>query len=163
MLYLKGRVGRFQITLLSLICLALLPRLLYLGNTFQSGDNAALAVNVIVNPGTGVVAGWLNANTEPEALIAVHDIGAVGYFTQRPLLDLAGLITPQVVPFIADEKRLLAFMAGRGAEYVVFFSDWSDAYHRMAQDPRLHAVYHSGYEWTRRQGMENMVVFKTEW
>ena len=109
------------------------------------------------------VAGWLNANTEPEALIAVHDIGAVGYFTQRPLLDLAGLITPQVVPFIADEKRLLAFMAERGAEYVVFFSDWSDAYHRMAQDPRLHAVYHSGYEWTRRQGMENMVVFKTEW
>lgn len=51
MLSLKGRVGRLQITLLSLICLALLSRLLYLGNTFQSGDNAALAVNVIVNPG----------------------------------------------------------------------------------------------------------------
>jgi hypothetical protein len=109
------------------------------------------------------VAHWLNANTEPDALIAVHDIGAVGYFTQRPLLDLAGLITPEVVPFIADETRLLAFMAERGADYVIFFPDWSDAYHRMVNDPRLHAVYDTGYEWTRRQGMKNMAIFETEW
>lgn len=109
------------------------------------------------------VAGWLNTNTEPDALIAVHDIGAVGYLTQRPLLDLAGLITPEVVPFIADETRLLAFMAQRGADYVVFFPDWSAPYRRMAQDPRLHPVYSSDYAWTRSQGMENMVVFKAEW
>ena len=109
------------------------------------------------------VAHWLNTNTEPDALIAVHDIGAVGYFTQRPLLDLAGLITPEVVPFIADETRLLAFMAERGADYVIFFPNWSDAYRRMADDPRLHAVYDTGYEWTRRQGMQNMVIFEAEW
>jgi len=44
-------MGRLRGTLLSLVCLALLVRLLYLGNTFQSGDNAALAVNILVNPG----------------------------------------------------------------------------------------------------------------
>jgi hypothetical protein len=109
------------------------------------------------------VARWLNANTAPDALIAVHDIGAVGYFTQRPLLDLAGLITPQVVPFIADDARLLEFMAGRGADYVVFFPDWSEPYRRMAADPRLRPVYRTGYAWTRSQGHENMVVFKAEW
>jgi hypothetical protein len=109
------------------------------------------------------VAHWLNANTEPDALIAVHDIGAVGYFAQRPLLDLAGLITPEVVPFIADEGRLLAFMAERGTDYVIFFPDWSDAYRRMASAPRLRAVFSSGYAWTRSQGHENMVVFEAEW
>ena len=109
------------------------------------------------------VAHWLNANTEPDALIAVHDIGAVGYFAQRPLLDLAGLITPEVVPFIADEGRLLAFMAERGTDYVIFFPDWSDAYRRMASDPQLHPVYSTGYVWTQNQGHENMVVFKAEW
>lgn len=51
MLSLKERLGRFQVTLLSLVCLALLSRLLYLGNTFQSGDNAALAATIIRNPG----------------------------------------------------------------------------------------------------------------
>jgi arabinofuranosyltransferase len=109
------------------------------------------------------VAHWLNANTEPDALIAVHDIGAVGYFIQRPLLDLAGLITPEVVPFIADETRLLTFMAEQGADYVIFFPDWSDAYRRMAGDPQLHPVYSTDYAWTRNQGRENMVVFETEW
>ena len=109
------------------------------------------------------VAQWLNANTEPDALIAVHDIGAVGYFTRRSLLDLAGLVTPEVVPYITDETRLLAFMAHQGADYVILFPDWSDAYRRMANDPRLHPVYSTDYAWTRSQGLENMVVFKAEW
>jgi hypothetical protein len=39
-------------------------------------------------------------------LIAAHDIGALGYFGQRNLLDLAGLISPEVIPFIRDEDRL---------------------------------------------------------
>jgi len=111
----------------------------------------------------GVVARWLNAHTEPDALIAVHDIGAVGYFTRRPLLDLAGLITPEIVPFIADETRLLDFMAEQGADYVIFFPDWSEPYRRMAADPRLTPVYRTDYAWTRCQGHENMAVFETRW
>jgi hypothetical protein len=111
----------------------------------------------------GAVAHWLEANTPSDALIAVHDIGAVGYLVDRPLLDLAGLITPEVVPFIADEGRLLAFMEKKGADYVVFFPDWSSAYARMSQDPRLHPVYRTGYAWTLRQGHANMVVYETRW
>jgi len=87
----------------------------------------------------------------------------VGYFTRRQLLDLAGLITPEVVPFIADETHLLAYMAKQGADYAIFFPDWSAAYRRMAGDPRLHQVYSTDYLWTQDQGHENMVVFKTDW
>jgi arabinofuranosyltransferase len=111
----------------------------------------------------GAVARWLEANTPSDALIAVHDIGAVGYLVDRPLLDLAGLITPEVVPFIADEVQLLAFMEEKGADYVVFFPDWSPAYARMSQDPRLHPIYRTGYAWTLRQGHANMVVYETRW
>jgi hypothetical protein len=106
------------------------------------------------------VAHWLEANTPSDALIAVHDIGAVGYLVNRPLLDLAGLISPEIVPFIADEVRLLAFMEEKGADYVVFFPDWSPAYARMSQDPRLHPIYRTGYAWTLGQGM---VVYETRW
>jgi hypothetical protein len=109
------------------------------------------------------VARWLEAHTPSDVLIAVHDIGAVGYLVDRPLLDLAGLITPEVVPFIADEVQLLAFMEEKGADYVVFFPDWSPAYTRMSQDPHLHPVYHTGYAWTLRQGHANMVVYETCW
>jgi hypothetical protein len=102
---------------------------------------------------------WLRDNTPPDALIAVHDIGAVGYLADRPLLDLAGLVTPQVIPFITDTEKLLAFMQERGASYVVFFPDWSEAYRRLAQNPCLRLVYSTGYAWTRQQGHENMAVY----
>jgi hypothetical protein len=103
---------------------------------------------------------WLEEHTSPDSLIAVHDIGAVGYFTPRPLLDLAGLVTPEVIPFIADETRLIEFMQERGAEYAVFFPDWSDAYQRMARDPRLEPVHATGFAWTLSQGRANMTVYR---
>jgi hypothetical protein len=106
------------------------------------------------------VSHWLEENTPPDSLIAVHDIGAVGYFTSRPLLDLAGLVTPEVIPFITDETRLIEFMQAQGASYVVFFPDWSDAYQRMAQDPRLERVFTTDFEWTQKQGHANMAVYR---
>ncbi|MGC8879527.1 MAG: hypothetical protein ACP5R2_09905 [Anaerolineae bacterium] len=106
------------------------------------------------------IARWLAANTPEDSLIAVHDIGAVGYFAGRRLLDLAGLITPEVIPIMDDEAALLHFIETRDGRYIVFFPDWSPAYRRMAQDARLESVFSSGYTWTRAQGRENMHVYR---
>ncbi|HKJ37402.1 MAG TPA: hypothetical protein VJ972_01385, partial [Anaerolineales bacterium] len=56
--------------------------------------------------------------------LGVHDIGAIGYFTQNPIIDLAGLITPDVVPFIRDETRLSEYLDGQDAQYLVTFPSW---------------------------------------
>jgi hypothetical protein len=40
-----------------------------------------------------VTARWLADNIAPDQLLAVHDIGAVGYYAPRPMLDLAGLVS----------------------------------------------------------------------
>ncbi|MBK9927153.1 MAG: hypothetical protein IPP66_17940 [Anaerolineales bacterium] len=67
---------------------------------------------------------WMNENLPSNAVVAVHDIGAIGYFTQNPLIDLAGLVTPDVVPFIRDEPRLAEYLNSTGAEYLVTFPSW---------------------------------------
>jgi len=67
---------------------------------------------------------WMNENLPSDALVAVHDIGAIGYFTKNPLIDLAGLITPDVVPFIRDEAQLTQHLNDMGAEYLVTFPSW---------------------------------------
>ncbi len=103
------------------------------------------------------VARWLAANTPPDALIATHDIGAIGYFSERPLLDMAGLITPEVIPFIRDESRLLAFVQEGGADYLVTFPSW---YPRMVQNPYLTPVYCTECPWTVAVGHDNMVVYR---
>jgi arabinofuranosyltransferase len=67
---------------------------------------------------------WLNRNLPENALIASHDIGAVGYFCNQELIDLAGLITPEVIPFMRDENQLGEYLDEQGVEYLVTFPDW---------------------------------------
>ena len=64
---------------------------------------------------------WVDANIPPEALIAAHDIGALGYFDRHGLIDLAGLVSPDVIPFLRDEARLADYLDQRGAEYFIAF------------------------------------------
>jgi hypothetical protein len=40
------------------------------------------------------MAGWLRANTPPDAVIAVHDVGLMRYLTGRTTVDMVGLTTP---------------------------------------------------------------------
>jgi arabinofuranosyltransferase len=103
---------------------------------------------------------WLNQNTSRDDRIAVHDIGAVGYWTDRPLLDLAGLITPEVIPFMTDAEQLKSWMLQRGAAYAVFFPDFSPTYTQLAADPGFEAVHCTNYPWTRATGHENMCVYR---
>jgi len=101
-----------------------------------------------------VTAQWLNENTEKDALIAVHDIGAIGYFSQRQLLDLAGLVSPEVIPFIRDETRLAEYLDQNNANYLVTFPGWYPA----LVDQRK-PVFQTDSEVTRKSGGENMAVY----
>ncbi len=43
---------------------------------------------------------WFEAHTPADAVIAAPDIGALGYFGRRRVVDLAGLVTPAMVPVL---------------------------------------------------------------
>jgi hypothetical protein len=43
---------------------------------------------------------WCDANTPAGAAIAMPDIGAFGYYANRPVVDLAGLVTPAITPLL---------------------------------------------------------------
>ena len=38
---------------------------------------------------------------------------------QNPIVDMAGLITPEVVPFIRDESRLADYLDSRALDYLI--------------------------------------------
>ena len=118
----------------------------------------AFAEDVCIIRGEMVkVALWLRANTPPGALVAAHDIGAIGYFANRPLLDLAGLVTPEVIPFIRDEERLLDYLVEQGADYVATFPSW---YPALVRDDRLVRVYQTDCLLTRDKGGDNVAVYR---
>lgn len=75
-------------------------------------------------------ADWIRQNTAEDSIIAAHDIGALGYFGERKIIDLAGLIQPEVIPIIRNEEKLIEYIATNQADYLVVFSDW---YSSLAQ------------------------------
>jgi len=69
-------------------------------------------------------ANWIQQHIPRNQLIATYDIGVIGYFASspsqpRPLLDIAGLINPEVVPLFRDPAGLLALMRQRNVRYLV--------------------------------------------
>ena len=61
---------------------------------------------------------WLYAQTEPASVIAAEDIGYIGYYSKRTILDRDGLVSPQALPFNRD-GRYLELITERQPEYVV--------------------------------------------
>lgn len=96
---------------------------------------------------------WINENLPADTVLAVHDIGAIGYFTQNPFVDLAGLITPEIVPFIRDEAKLAKYLDSTSAEYLVTFPSW---YPRLVEGRS--AVFRGGL--ARFPFDDNMSVYR---
>jgi hypothetical protein len=81
---------------------------------------------------------WVRDNIDADTTIAAHDIGALGYFAPHPLLDLAGLVSPEVVEADAmkSPEALREFILGSDAEYLVVFPDWNPpSYREMLDSP----------------------------
>lgn len=98
---------------------------------------------------------WVEAHLPPQALVAAHDIGALGYFDSHPLLDLAGLVSPQVIPFLRDEARLAQYLDEQAVDYLVVFPDWY---------PSLTAgrapIFETHAPYAPAQGGTNMAVYR---
>ena len=119
----------------------------------------AYATEVAIIEGEMVtVAQWLADNTPPDTLIASHDIGAIGYFAERPLLDLAGLISPEVIPLLESELALTQYILASEAQYLVTAPGWP--YAQIANSPSTRLRFTTDFATTREQGLNNMAVYQ---
>ncbi len=100
---------------------------------------------------------WVAEHTEREALIAAHDIGALGYFAGRRLVDMAGLVSPEVIPFIRDEARLAEWLTQHSADYVMSFPGW---YPHLLSPASAEILYSTEAPYSPAEGGENMAVFR---
>lgn len=102
-----------------------------------------------------VTAKWIAGHVPPQEVVAAHDIGALGYFDTHPLIDLAGLVSPEVIPFIRDEARLAKFLNQQHANYLVAFPSFYPQLTRMATP-----VFSTGGLFAPALGEPNMTVYR---
>jgi hypothetical protein len=69
----------------------------YFGRWFSGWEQAKMHKMLFCRNPDGQTGQWINENLPSDVILAAHDIGAVRLFLSNPLVDLAGLITPEVV------------------------------------------------------------------
>ena len=121
---------------------------IFLGARSYAQDVAVIESEMVVT------AKWVAANLPPDVLIAAHDIGALGYFDYHELIDLAGLVSPDVIPFIRDEPQLANYLNQRSADYLIAFPEF---YPLLTE--RAETVFVTNSAITPTFGQKNMVVY----
>jgi hypothetical protein len=111
------------------------PRIAGLVAALALAGNAATYLLLVVPQVTSFTRGmeaslipmgrWLAAHAAPDAEVATPDIGAIGYFGDRRVLDLGGLVTPRMVPLLeaAPFEDVLARFAFAGFARPAFVLD----------------------------------------
>jgi len=98
---------------------------------------------------------WVGRNIPPDARLAVHDIGALGFYVQNPLIDMAGILTPQVIPFIRDETQLAQYLDSNAVDYLITFPSF---YPQLTS--QRESLFQGGFEFETVHFDENMQVFR---
>jgi len=98
---------------------------------------------------------WINDHTSETAIIAAHDIGALGYFCDRQLIDLAGLISPEVIPIISNEDELESYLDSKNIDFIIVFPNWYD---HLVDGKEI--VYQGSKPYSLQAGGENMTIYK---
>lgn len=98
---------------------------------------------------------WIQQNIPPDARLAVHDIGALGFYAPNPLVDMAGLVTPDVVPFIRDERRLAEYLDSKSVDYLVSFPS---LYPQLTA--QRESLFEAGLKFDALHFDENMHVYR---
>ncbi len=128
---------------------------LILGASVYTTDVAIIDEEMVAS------AHWIALNIPEDELLAVHDIGAVGYFAPRPILDIAGLVSPEVVPIYHNADALWVLMEDRNVQYLMAFPDQIPG--DSTEDSRLCPIFQSNGRTSFNLGGPKMVVYRIDW
>ena len=116
--------------LVVIICFSIFVYITQLKRTFRLVKNEQIVLEQVHKK----IALWLRENSDYKDTVSAGDIGYIGYFSQRYILDQAGLVSPQAIPFNRKQNRLELvqkykpryFVLGLQGPYYekVLYSDW---------------------------------------
>ena len=102
---------------------------------------------------------WVAAHTPPTARLALNDVGAIAFVSRRRVVDLMGLVTPQILPYRRDgESGVIRFVEETCPDYLILFPAW---FPRLAEMPaRYRPIYRVRLARNEVAGAPEMVVYE---
>lgn len=110
---------------------------------------------------------WAADNLPANATLALDDIGAITFLSNRRILDMWGLVSPEVWPIIHKpssrdrDLSMLRLLSQQKVDYVFMFPNWhSDLLHAQGLFTPLHQVQ---VEHNTILGGPEMIVYQPDW
>jgi len=102
---------------------------------------------------------WVDAQLPKSARIAANDIGAIAFFSRREVIDLMGLVTPDIIPYRRrGEAGVMEYVAETCPDYVIIFPAW---FPRLAASREtLAPIYRVRLSRNEVAGAAEMVVYR---
>jgi hypothetical protein len=115
------------------------------------------------------IARWLAVRLPPAAVVAVNDVGAIKYILPNRVIDMAGIIHPQMPIYIreAQERGLdghhgvMRFLDEMRPDYLVVFPKWYPGLDREGSEFRR--LYQLEIADNITMGDDEIVVYSTPW
>jgi hypothetical protein len=166
----KGKIRNSRLMRLILIegiILALIPTILFWGPFF--GQNVADIQNMHLKIGN-----WLAQQSEKDDVIALNDIGAISYIADRQVIDLMGLVSPEVIKFVENgepgtwDLGLAKYLQTVQPAFLVIFPNWFPEMINILPIERMYSVQLedrnvAGIPGLTMVGGGEMVIYQLDW
>ncbi len=106
---------------------------------------------------------WLAENTPPDAVFATHDAGALRFFSNRTMIDLAGLVSPDMIHGNLTPQEKMQYLYDHGCNYFVFFDELFVYWSHLIPNGSYERLYTVTLEDNVVAGRDTMSVFLIHW
>jgi hypothetical protein len=102
---------------------------------------------------------WVDEHVPRDGTLAVNDIGAIAYFSRRQVIDLMGLVTPDIIRYRREgESGVLRYVVERCPGHVIVFPTWFPL--MTARQDLLEPIYRVRLPHNTVAGGDEMVVYR---
>ncbi len=106
---------------------------------------------------------WLAENTPQDAVFATHDAGALRFFSNRTMIDLAGLVSPDMIHGNLTPQEKMQYLCDHGCDYFVFFDELFIFWSLLLPNGSYEKLYTVFLEDNVVAGRDTMSVFLIHW
>lgn len=103
---------------------------------------------------------WLAANTPSDSTVGFIEVGIVGYFSERQIIDLLGLVTPGIAPFLLERDHAGIVQAFQPDYYIrnTRFDAWS--MNAVVHESAYFQSHYKPLTEIRQEGVAPIVVYQ---
>ncbi len=67
---------------------------------------------------------WIHDHLPAGSVIGTHDVGAIAYYSGMKIVDMVGLVSPEMIENIGSLDKLDRYLIKRGATHLALFRNW---------------------------------------